>query len=330
MLNDTWIVTAYFNPCRYITKKLNFDLFAARLQSSGAALLVIELALDDSEFEVNDSHNLIRLRGNGMIWQKERLLNIAIGQLPPSCTKVVWVDCDLLFDDDEWLQKTSDALNRFSVVQPFSSCVRLQRGQTQYADSRQGEEPLAESFAAAFVRDRSLARDAIYQLHGRTGFAWAARRDLLDACGLYDACVTGSGDHLMAHAFAGALDSQCIPAMIGSDHQYAKHFAVWAAKTDRIARGSLGYVPGRILHLWHGAVADRRYYWRNQEFKTFAFDPNRHIRRDKNGLWDWADAPAEMRRWSSELFLSRHEDGQQIMQSYGAQAIGAERDVLPG
>jgi hypothetical protein len=309
MVKDTWIVTAYFNPCRYVTKKSNFDMFAARLNSAGAPLLVIELALDDSEFEVNNSHDVIRLRGDSVMWQKERLLNIAIANVPASCAKVAWVDCDLLFEEDEWLQKTSDALDRFMVVQPFSSCVRLTRGHIERRGGEEEEEPITESFAAAFARDRSLARDATYKLHGHTGFAWAARRDLLDACGLYDACLTGSGDHLMAHAFAGALDSRCISAMIGSGHKYAEHFARWAAGTERIGRGSLGYVPGRVLHLWHGAVANRRYYWRNQEFKTFAFDPDRHIRRDKNGLWEWADAPAEMRRWASNLFLSRNEDG---------------------
>jgi hypothetical protein len=307
MAKDLRIVTAYFNPRRYSTKKFNFDMFAARLMLTDAKLLVIEMALKDGEFELGDDHEVIRVRGNSVMWQKERLLNVAIANLPASCTKVAWLDCDLLFEDSEWLQKTSDLLERFAVVQPFSSCVRLPRCHFEFRG--QEMEQITESFAAAFARDRSLARDAVYREHGHTGFAWAARRDLLDACGLYDACLTGSGDHLMAHVFAGALDSRCIPAMIGSGHKYAEHFARWAAETHRISGGSLGHVPGRVLHLWHGAVADRRYYWRNQEFKTFAFDPDRHIRRDENGLWEWDEAPVEMRAWASELFALRNEDG---------------------
>ena len=166
-----------------------------------------------------------------------------------------------------------------------------------------------ESFAAAFARDQSLAHDAVYTIHGETGFAWAARRELLDACNLYDACLTGSGDHLMAHAFAGALNSPCIPKAIGTDHNYAKHFTHWATKAERMTNGSLGYVEGRVLHLWHGEWADRRYQDRNQEFKTFGFDPGRHIRQDKNGLWEWADAPLDMQTWAAEMFVSRNEDG---------------------
>jgi hypothetical protein len=327
MSKDTWIVTAYFNPCRYSTKKFNFEMFTARLKSSNANLLVIEMALPEDEFELSGGHNVIRVRGGGVMWQKERLLNIAIANLPASCTKVAWLDCDLLFEDEQWLQKTSEALEGFAVVQPFSSCVRLPRGHLEFRGEGQDDEQITESFAAAFARDRSLARDAVYREHGHTGYAWAARREVLEACGLYDACLSGSGDHLMAHVFAGALDSHCIPAMIGSGHKYAEHFARWAAGAHRVCAGRLGHVPGRVLHLWHGAIADRRYYWRNQEFKTLAFDPDRHLRREENGLWEWADAPAEIRAWASQLFVSRNEDGERAVQPLRARPAGFDCPV---
>ncbi len=306
MADDIWIITSYFNPCRYLTRKLNFDMFAARLKSTGARLLIIEMALDGHDFELGEDHHTIRVRGDGVMWQKERLLNIGIASLPPSCTKVVWIDCDLLFEDNEWLNKTSDALDRCMVVQPFSSCVHMPRGESR----RQGGEASIESFAAAFARDPSLARHARYEFHGHTGFAWAARRELLDACGLYDACLTGSGDHLMAHVFAGARDSKCIQLMIGTGPKYVEHFARWATQVDRIVGCSLGHVEGCVLHLWHGDRADRRYRERNQEFKSFEFDPDIHIRHDENGLWKWADAPPAMTAWAKEMFASRNEDGE--------------------
>jgi hypothetical protein len=97
--------------------------------------------------------------------------------------------------------------------------------------------------------------------------------------------------------------------MIGSGHKYAAHFARWAAEADRRVRGGLGHVEGRVLHLWHGEKADRRYRQRNQEFKTLAFDPDRHIRHDDHELWEWAEAPEAMKAWSREMFASRKEDG---------------------
>jgi hypothetical protein len=308
-VNDFWIITAYFNPCRYVTKRVNFERFAARLKSMSASLLVVELVLDDGDFELGGEHNVVRLRGGGVMWQKERLLNIAATHLPVSCTKIAWLDGDLLFDADHWLRSTAEALDRYCVVQPFSSCVRLAPGLVDWASDGTRPEAVVESFAAAIARDRSLAHRARYAAHGHTGFAWAARRELFDHAGLYDACVTGSGDHLMAHVFAGALDSICIPAMIGAGHSYAAHFARWAVEANRIVGGSLGFAEGRVLHLWHGEVSDRRYYDRNQEFKTFDFDPDRDLRYGANGAWEWAGAPARIRDWAHDLFGSRHEDG---------------------
>jgi hypothetical protein len=312
MAADLWTVTAYFNPCHYGTKKANFDRFAARLATIGARLLIVELALEDDSFELTDHDDVIRLRGRDVLWQKERLLNIAIAALPASCTKVAWLDCDVLFEDDDWLNKTSAALDRVAIVQPFSSGVSLRRGRVQCHGDHDAES-VTESFASVCARDRSLAHAAPYGMHGHTGYAWAAQRKLLDACGLYDACLSGGGDHLMAHAFAGTLDSPCIPSMLGANRQYATHFMRWAGAINRVSGGRLGYLHGRLLHLWHGAAGDRRYFWRNQELKAFGFDPDRHIRRGANGLWEWADAPDAMRAWARDAFVSRNEDGQQAL-----------------
>ena len=77
------------------------------MKKAGANLLVVELAFGDEEFELEPGENILQLRGGGVMWQKERLLNIAIEQLPADCTKVAWLDNDLIFDDPRWLERTS-------------------------------------------------------------------------------------------------------------------------------------------------------------------------------------------------------------------------------
>ena len=51
-------------------------------------------------------------------------------------------------------------------------------------------------------------RDALssYFKHGHTGFAWAARRSVLDKHGLYDCQILGNGDFVMGHAMYGSED----------------------------------------------------------------------------------------------------------------------------
>ena len=36
------------------------------------------------------------------MWQKERLLNLAVAALPPGCTKVAGLDSDLVFRPRDW------------------------------------------------------------------------------------------------------------------------------------------------------------------------------------------------------------------------------------
>ena len=307
MVDDLWAVTSYFNPCRYKTKRENFDIFVAGMERAKVNLLVVELAFDDEEFELPESDRTLRLRGSGVMWQKERLLNVAASKLPRSCTKIAWLDNDLVFEDPNWFERTSEALDRYVVVQPFDAVVRLPRG-VKYDD---GEGEFYTSFGRIFKQQPALSRVAEFNHHGHTGFAWAARRELFDEVGLYDACLTGSGDHLMSHAFAaGMVKSPCTKRMLGPrQEKYQRHFFNWGVKARDIVGGKLGAVPGKLLHLWHGDLVNRRYGEMNQQFATFDFDPDRHLRHDENGLWEWNEAPEELRQWASDFFWIRREDG---------------------
>ncbi|MCL6728717.1 hypothetical protein [Sphingomonas hankyongi] len=306
MASDFWVITCYFNPCRYKTKRYNFDLFMDGMKKSGANVLVAELAFGEEEFELPAGDGVLRLRGDGLMWQKERLLNIAAATLPKSCTKIGWFDNDVLFGNPDWVRLTSEALDTHMVVQPFDWCVRLPRGTTTF----DGRGETYESFAQVYSQKPGVARGGEFYQHGHTGFAWAARRELFEEIGLYDACLTCSGDHLMSHAFVGGMrHSPCIGRMIGPQQKYLKHFFTWAVKARDLVHGKVGVVPGDLLHLWHGDLVNRRYTELNNEFKTFDFDPDRDLRFDESGLWEWKDASEELRAWASEMFWLRREDG---------------------
>lgn len=309
MVQDTWVISCYSNPLGYRTRRENFSRFAESLTKQRCNLLIVEMADPDGQFELDEQrYNCVRVRGNGLIWQKERMLNLALQHLPPECRKVVWADCDIIFESPDWLSQTSAALDNHVVVQPFDNSVRLPYGHLQYLGETQEDSGVTESFASCYARDPAISRNEVYKNHGHTGYVWAARRDFLEACGLYDVCITGSNDHLMAHVFAGTLSSACIPKMIGEGHAFARHFERWAQKADAICQGRLGVVQGMVLHLWHGSLANRRYYSRNQEVKELDFDPDRDLQLDANGLWVWAESASHLRSWSEAFFQSRHED----------------------
>lgn len=303
--DELWAVTSYFNPSGYQTKLQNFLRFRDGLRSNGVPLLTVECAFGDDPFSLPAADHLLRVRSKDIMWQKERLLNVAVEHLPPACTKVVWLDCDILFENEHWALQTAEALDRYPVVQPFEAVVRLPKGHVNYL----GEGSIWNGFGAVYSSQPQLLRSGQFDLHGHTGFAWAARREILAEYGIYDVSLAGGADHLMAHAFCGDWDSHCIELFVGKQSVSFYHFADWASRVYRRVQGQIAATPGRINHLWHGEMADRRYYERHLEFKRFDFDPKSDVHIGPSGSWEWSSDKPELHQWAVTYFEQRNEDG---------------------
>lgn len=300
--DDLWVITTYFNSARYASRRANYDLFAEGLARQGVSCLTVECAFGDEPFALPASPRLLRRRSPAVLWQKERLLNVALAALPPHVTKVAWLDADVLFQNPSWALDASRMLERHDVVQLFESVVRLPRGRTE-------DDGTGESWVG-FVAQCSLTPGCEqhgWDWHGHTGFAWAARRDYLERCGFFDACLTGSGDHLMAHGFLGDLGSRCVDGMIGVRTPLHRAFVRWA-EAARLGPEGLGLVRGTLFHLWHGEMRDRKYWQRSQEFKAFEFDPAVDVK-ISDGAFVWSGANPRLEDWAARMFVDRREDG---------------------
>src|SRR5262245_2641530 len=93
--SDLWAITCYFNSSGYKSRLENYRRFRQRLT---VPLVTVELSFG-SEFVLkpNDADILIQLIGGDVLWQKERLLNLALGSVPEACDKIAWLDCDVFF-----------------------------------------------------------------------------------------------------------------------------------------------------------------------------------------------------------------------------------------
>jgi hypothetical protein len=302
--DDLGVVTSYFNPCGFVGRADNFERFVEPIRAAGIPLVVVEACFEGQGARLHARHESLRVEARDVMWQKERLLDLGTGWLPGHCTKVAWLDADVLFENEGWAVATSAALETSVVVQPFATAVRLSRGALSPCEG----DDVFESFASMFVHKPEELLHGKYDLHGHTGFAWAARRDLVARYGLYDVCIAGSADHMMAHAFAGDLDSQCISRMIGRGGRHRADYRRWARRIHDQVGARLSYTEGRLLHLWHGTIENRRYAQRNKELRALAFDPRQDIRLSVNGCWEWASDKPELHAWASRYFEERRED----------------------
>jgi hypothetical protein len=103
-----WAVTSYFNPVGYRRRRENYRTFRERL---AAPLATVELSFNGRfELEPQDAEILIQIRGRDVMWQKERLLNVAVKALPACCTQVAILDCDVVFLRPDWMEALSRRL----------------------------------------------------------------------------------------------------------------------------------------------------------------------------------------------------------------------------
>jgi hypothetical protein len=304
-VEDLCIITTYFNPINYETKLINLNAFKEKIEMAGIKLMIIECTFRDQSFSLNNFVNVIQIKATDIMWQKERLLNLALSKLPDSCKKVAWVDCDILFANPDWALEASKLLNEFPIVQLFDTAIRLPKDHFSYS----GEGEIWKSFGAIHETQPDEIYKGNFINHGHTGFAWAARKDLLLKHGFYDACIAGGGDHLMVHAMCGDWRSPCIKRHIGENKYHLKYFLNWGENFYKDVLGRVGYVSGSILHLWHGDRVNRKYLERSIILNNFGFDPVNDISIDENGCWKWNSNKSNIHQWAINYFSERKEDG---------------------
>jgi hypothetical protein len=339
---DLWCVTAYYNPAHYRTRRANYETFAAPLRAAGIPLLTVECAFGDDPFDLPPGLEVLQVRGRDVLWQKERLINLGISRLPPQATKVAWLDGDILFTNPDWAVETVALLDHFPIIQPFSERKKLLADGARY-DEQSGS---LSSFAYLHSSTPSLVFNRGYFEHGSTGFAWAAQRNVLTRHGLYDVFLSGIGDHLMAHAMCGDFTSPCIrpffddplidkffhvsslrqwvrkwlspalkrqvrglPGIRNTNRGLQAHFEAWGQGLYQTVQGKMMYVPGTILHLWHGDNADRGYGKRHRELQRLGFNPTTDLRINAFGCWEWASDKPKLHQWAKDFFPARQEDG---------------------
>jgi hypothetical protein len=276
------IVTFHFNQAKRQRLRDTFTEWAATI---GHPFQCWELAFDEPEIPGS-----IAIRGDStnVLWQKERLINLAVSQLPPEVDYVAWIDHDLIFDNPHWLDIGIDMIRRgVDVVQLFSE-VAYQERDGSVSRRRRGS-------VAAWQTTWEIGDSA-------PGGAWVASRTWLDSIGgLYEHNICGGGDATFFHAV-----TKCKTNYV--DRQAPKLRDDCLAYAARVT-AKVGYVPGSVRHLWHGDRANRQYLSRDEILSRHDFDPASHLRIGESGLLELSNAPGVLAEEIAQYFADRRDDG---------------------
>jgi hypothetical protein len=277
-------------------------------------LLTVELGFQGRlDLDKRDADVLIQVPDGEVLWQKERLLNLALGALPADCDKVAWLDCDVIFPHDEWPALAANALATAPLVQLFRQVHYLG------ADWRPGDPPtdavlysrpsLAAGVVGGSAVDECLVHPSRNQRPGTyaNGMAWAARRDMLERHGLFDGSIIGGGDRAITCAAYGCFEH------LFDWHEMNAHqkmfYLRWAEPFHAECRGRVEVLDVDIHHVWHGNSGDRGLAGRHSGLAQFDFDPFTDIAIDNRGCWRWASDKPALHAYVRSYFSSRREDG---------------------
>jgi hypothetical protein len=276
-----------------------------------ALLVTVELSFDGRfELATGDADILVQLHGGDVMWQKERLLNVALQRLPSACDTVAWLDCDVIFERDDWAAQARRALENRALVQLFEERHDLPPDADLDTLASWSADPTAWSvmrrLATGHVGPEALrGNELIIRFQSCIGLAWASRREVLEAHRLYDATIVGAGDKANVLAALGMAETAVLGLEMNS--RRAEHYLAWARPFAATVQRRVGHIRGRIFHLWHGDLADRGYTRRQALLGTF--DPFTDVAVDAQGSWRWSSHKPHLHAAVRRYFESRREDG---------------------
>jgi len=260
----------------------------------GVRLLTVECAFGGTPFELGCGDAILQVRAAHPLWLKENLLNIGWARV--DTPYVAWIDGDVLFRRSDWANEAIAVLHDHSLIQPWSSAYNVDK-------SGQPTGAPASSFAKVHQHGYAGACGARCC---HTGYAWAARREVLEAThGLLEDLIVGGADHLMAAALFNRDRDVWTSFSMGP---YPERVNAWCRNYADAVKQNIGHVDGDIHHLFHGNLIDRQYGARHAMTAKHGFDASVHLRKNADGVNQIVDLP-ELGGEVREYFQNRREDG---------------------
>ena len=263
------VLVAIFDPTGNGHVLRNYNRFRAEL-SADVDVFVAEASYT-GRFHVQDATVKINATQRQVLWQKERLYNLLLDQLPQEYKYVMWADADIIFENENWLKETFFLLKTHDVVFPYSTATRL--GADGKPERKQRAVPLVDQIgikpdAPEWHKDRAQ------------GLAWAFSREWLDRHRFDDYCMNGAGDSHDYYAIKGDTNW-------GKEHYSKGSYPLWVKRYKAIRDTRITYASGHVVHLYHGSKNNRQYKPLEELLKKINFKPQRDIRISENGLWEW-------------------------------------------
>lgn len=294
--SELYVILPYFNFCEFNRRRQLFVEFVNRIkQTPRLKIVVVECIEKKHRLNISGVWKHIKVRSNDVMWIKEHLVNLAVHELPRNWKYMAWVDADISFLNENWVEDTIQCLELVDVAQMFHSVINL----------GPNGEPIKTDKSFAYMARGSNTPYSKSDKYGfwHPGYAWACTRKAFEQMnGLIDWAILGSGDRHMAMALIGKVMDSC-PGNINK-----KYKNLLLEYQDRVKNFKFTWVPGTIVHHWHGSLENRKYRERWDILTKNSFDPMDDLTLRSDGLLQFSHNGLRLIEPISRYFLERSED----------------------
>lgn len=280
----TAIVTCYFNPAGLPSVERNYRRFMHEVRWWGRECFSAELAVPGQEFPSANAFIQRRAEAKNILWQRERLLNLIVEQLPSSYDKIAIIDPTILM-------LNNSALKQAEALLENSYLAQLCR-EVHYLDEKGAVISTHRADLSAVTTRRGVAHPEERVMRC---MSWIARREVFP---LYDRSVYGFGQSLSVSAWLGTRN---LPVIL-SPHERV-HYEAWAREASAKVLGRIASLEGASMSFSSAGVSDTHSLQREEAGLTYDYDPFRHVTIDEQGLLAWQEGVAPKLRADATAYL---------------------------
>ena len=290
-----YVVLPYFNFAGFKRRRDLFMQFVERYRNEPGIKLVVVEALGPTPLPRLPVWAHLKFQTDSHVWIKENLINMAVKSLPRYWKYMAWIDADLEFLNQNWVEDTIKELQDADIVQMWRTAVNL--------GPHEEALKIDKSFAYMFVGSGTKWSPTDKYGFWHPGYAWACTRHAFTKMGgLPDWAILGSGDRHLAMSLAGLGETSC-PGTIHENYKMMLKLYERGLKNFKVS-----WVDGTIIHFWHGSFADRRYKERWDILIKNAFDPFEDIGYTDEGIVQLTEKGRRFEKFLDDYFTGRRED----------------------
>lgn len=231
--DDLVIGFVFFNITPSKRLLMNYLYTTNKLKLANIPYYTLEVVYNKPEIP-----EAIHIECKSIMFQKERLCYVLEKHIPEKYTKILFLDCDIIFDNPNWYDDVSNLLETHNVVHPFTTANWLD---IKYTNILQKKDTI--------LLNNKIPLDIsnIYDYH--PGFGWAFQRNWFNQIGFFQYSIIGGGDR----------NSVCGWLKLSYKNDLYNSIIEEYNKFLNYQKPLIEHINGNIYHLYHGSLKNRQY-----------------------------------------------------------------------